>query len=299
MIRFHRLREEAEGQRRLVSFGGGITLSAGSSQSQSQSQSQGSNAGTGAEGRSPADACEISSDESDTNGNGNGHGDDDSRSGNGNDSCGDDGRDDYAGASPFEKRARAASGNGNSNASNGNSTARPRGATTGEGLTHKTPRMAATTPGQADKRGGRSQRGGKDLDSSNGRGTEIGMSGVAGKTPVGGKHVKVKRREPLSRSSLEAFERIVSGKDFCLDSPPSSPTRNCPASRKAAAAAAAAVEGGGAGVGGAGLGSEGGASGNKGVDEDSDDSCEIMFTRVSRPASSTCSSASRAKARNG
>lgn len=62
MIRCHRSLEEAQGQRRLVSFGGGITLSAGSS--------QGSNAGK--RGSSQGDVCEISSDGSDGNDDDNG-----------------------------------------------------------------------------------------------------------------------------------------------------------------------------------------------------------------------------------
>lgn len=55
MMRCHRSLEEAQGQRRIVSFGGGITLSAGLSQSSSVG-----NAGHG--GGSQGGVCEISSD---------------------------------------------------------------------------------------------------------------------------------------------------------------------------------------------------------------------------------------------
>eukprot|EP00752_Nemacystus_decipiens_P010050 g8960.t1 len=152
-----RLREEAQGQRRLVSFGGGIALSAGSS--------QGSSAGRGLGAGSQADACEISSDESDTNGNN-------------------------------------------------------------------------TIANDSDRH--------------------------------------CTRRRTLSRSSSEAFERIVNGEDACLDATSSSPTDNGPALRETGGSCGGAEEGGG----------EGGASGCKDVDEDSDD-CEIVFTRVCRPASTS------------
>ena len=203
-----RLREEAQGQRRLVSFGGGIALSAGSSQ-------QGSNAGRGTGGGSQADACEISSDESDVNRN---------NTGGTNDSSEDD--DD---ASPFEKRARSSSG-----------TVRPRGAS--------------------------------------------GVGEVHGKPPADER--RSKRRGTPSRSSLEAVERIINGEDDYLGSPPSSPTDNGRVPRGARGGGGGGENCGGAKEGGA------GASGDKDAEEDSDDCCEIVFTRVSRPARTSSSSSS-------
>lgn len=178
VTRFCRLREEAQGQRRLVSFGGGIALSAGSS--------QGSNAGIGVRGGgSQADACEISSDESDSN-------------------------------------------------------------------------VSSSEDGEDDGDGGKRDR--------EGHSTRHG-----------------KRREKPSRSSLEAFERIISGEDFCLESPSVLPANNGSVARGAGAG------GGGISCGGGGKGTGGGASGDKGVDDDSDDCCEIMFTRVSRPGRTSAS----------
>lgn len=236
VMRYCRLLEEAQGQRRLVSFGGGIALSAGSS--------QGSSAGIRVGGGSRADACEISSDGSDTNGNSSG-----------NVSCEDEGD----AASPFEKRAHARSG-----------TAKPRGPAAGKAPSN-TP-TTATRLSQPDSEGGRLPAGRNEPDCSKGSREKTGMSGIAGKPPADRRR-HGKRRERRPRSSLEAFDRIISGEDFGLESLPSSLTGNGPVPPEG--------DGGGEGgrCGGAKEG-EGGAPGDKGVGDDSDDCCEIVFTRV-------------------
>lgn len=217
----------------------------------SAGSSQGSNAGLGMGGSSQANACEISSDDGDVNGK--------------NHSC----EDEDHGSSPLDKSARG-----------GPATANPRGAAAG-----KTPGKApsiASKPHQADSGSGRSGRGRNEPDRSEGPREKTGTRGIAGKPPAD--TTRGNRRGKTSRSSLEAFDRIISGQDYCLESPPSPPTGNGPASREAGG-------GGERGSGGGARESWGGASGDKGDGDDSDDCCEIMFTRVSRPASTSSSSA--------
>lgn len=221
----------------------------------SAGSSQGSNAGVG--GGSLEDACEISSDGSDGNGRNSGH-----------DSC-EDGCDDDD-ASSLKKPASVGTINVKSaKASKNHSTATSRcqrGSSSGC-------RRGRSDPGLSKGPGGREP----------------------GKTPTGRGHGK-QRRKP-SHSSLQAFERLISGEDLSFESLTSSPANKWPLQREGRLGGRGGRGGGdGAGGGKAGQGScgdanvgGGGAAGDKGDGGDSDDCCEIMFTRVSRPTSTSSS----------
>lgn len=239
MTRYSRALEEAQGQRRLVSFGGGIALSAGSS------FSQGSNAGKG--GGSQGDAWEISSDESDGNGNGSGN-DDDS---------------DFV--STLQKPTRPGR-------VTSLTAAKPRQAGRG-GDPHPQPHSHPTR--------GACQEPCRPNGSRQGTGTTDTAAARSDRSQGGAS------RRRSARSSLEAFERIISGEEFCLDSPPNKPAGKSLLPRHGGGCDAAAKGKEDA----SGNGIQGQGHGGDDDDDDDDDCCEIVFTRVSRPDITSRSSA--------
>lgn len=102
----------------------------------------------------------------------------------------------------------------------------------------------------------------------------------------------------MVRPSLEAFERLISGEDFCVDSPPPAPSvaaggSKSDASSTAATTAARASGGNIDRVKGPDtfdtVDAFGGTTGQGGgSDNSSDDTCEITFTRVRRIPRPTC-----------
>lgn len=105
----------------------------------------------------------------------------------------------------------------------------------------------------------------------------------------------------MVRPSLEAFERLISGEDFCVDSPPApSVAAGGSKSDASATAATAATPGGGNGNGDAVKALHGSMGQGDGSGSSSDDTCEITFTRVRRiPRPSSGSGASTAFVGNG
>lgn len=237
--------EEAQGQRRLVSFGGGIALSAGSS--------QGSTVGVGRGGCSPGDAFELSSDDEPVSngntGNGNGVCDrDKDADADQNDCSHDDDDDDDVFVSPVKKAPSTGRGKQVGDKS--------KSATTGK-TTVASNREKAGRTSDSKSGGPEEPRRSKDSGGKLSSGTGPDKRDAAKKRPV--------------RSSLEAFERILDDEEFDLDFlPVNAGGGNLPLSRNGG-------KGGGA-KGGEALREKG----VRGSDSD-DECCEILFTRV-RPA---------------
>lgn len=249
-----RLLEEAQGQRRLVSFGGAIALSAGSSQS--------STPGKGRGGNSLADAFELSSDDEPVTEDNIGN-DDDLR-GSGKraeaDECGQIGDDDYddddddAFVSPLKKtpdgnRAKHVDNNG-------------KGDTSGSAAVASKGGKAGRKSDPTDRRREAPRRSGGPRGRKPSSGT--GLDGREG----------TKKRSV--RSSLEAFERIIEDEDFDLDDlAVAAGGGNVPLTRDGGAS---------------GGGMSGGAARGNGVrgSASDDECCEILFTRV-RPAANPSS----------